>query len=120
MNKARKFSLAVSLVLGAGTLALGLIPEPLVFLAGVILLSLLVAVALRFKGWRLILNGDSESRSSIFGVGCVVATTLASLLRHAEWRLALVPAFSIAVTACSFCWLIRNVGIQVSKPSSEQ
>ncbi|SDW04236.1 hypothetical protein SAMN04487917_102358 [Arthrobacter sp. yr096] len=119
MTKARNFSLSLSLVLGAGTLAVGLVPQPMVFLAGALLLGLLGVVTLRFRGWRWVQDRELESSHSVFAVGCVVAMTLASLLRSTDWSFVLVPVVSIAVTTSAFYWLDRHVDIQDSRSSSD-
>lgn len=107
MSKAKRFSLWLSLILGAGISSVGLLPEPEVFLAGVLVIGLLVAATVHYRLWRWVPLKATQVRPPGLGMGCLMAVTAALLLRGHEWSCVVIPLLSAFVTIAMFYGLTR-------------
>ncbi|MDR6685743.1 hypothetical protein J2Y41_001298 [Arthrobacter sp. 1088] len=110
MSKSRQYFLSLSVTLGACVVAVGLVPEPAVFIVGLLVMGLLIGITVYYKQWQWTRIKAGEARSPGLGVACVTAMTVALLLRGTGWSPVLVPAFSVAVSGGMFLWLEAKGG----------
>lgn len=94
--KTKQYSLTLSLILGASVVSVGLVPEPMIFVVGTLLLMLLLAAALHYKKWGWVPSDSAEAGMAGLSAGCVMVTTLALLLRGHPLSFVLTPLLSIA------------------------
>lgn len=83
-------------------MTIGLVPEPMVYLVGSLLIVLLVGTTLYFKQWEWTRVKASEARSPCLGVWGVTAVTLALLRRGATWGHVVIPVLSVIVSIGTF------------------
>ncbi|MCP1412893.1 hypothetical protein J3D46_002159 [Paenarthrobacter sp. A20] len=108
MSKAKQFSLCLSLISGAGISSVGLVPPPLVYLVGLLLMSLLVVATTYYGRWRWVPLGVGSARAAALGLGSVAAMSTALIFRGGEWIFVLIPLLSLAGTVGMFRWLTRH------------
>jgi hypothetical protein len=94
--KTKQYSITLSLILGASVVSVGLVPEPMIFVVGILLLMLLLAAALHYKKWGWVPSDSAEAGMAGLSAGCVMVTTLALLLRGHPLSFVLTPLLSIA------------------------
>ena len=104
----KRYSLYLSLILGAGITCVGLLPEPMIFLVGVALMACILAAAVSFREWRWVPFRVGEARMARLSVCCVTATTVALLLRGYPMSFVLTPLLSVVAALIVFRELTRG------------
>lgn len=117
MCRAKRFSLCLSLIFGAGISSVGLVPAPLVYFVGLLLMCLLIAATKYYRRWRWVPLGVGSARAAALGVGCVAAMSAASIFRGGEWSFVVISILSVAGTVGMFHWLSRHGRFVSSKGS---
>lgn len=106
--KTEQYSLSLSLILGASVLCVGLVPEPMIFIVGILLLVLILAAALHYRKWRWVPSSSEEVGMAGISVACVAAPTMALLLSGCPLSFVLTPVLSIAGTLGMYRELTRH------------
>ncbi|MET3902255.1 hypothetical protein [Paenarthrobacter sp. 4246] len=95
-RETKRYSLSLSLILGASVLCVGLVPQPTIFVVAAALVVCILAAAVHYRKWRWVPSDGQESKMARLSVGCVTATTLALLLRGYPLSFVLTPLIGIA------------------------